>query len=118
MLTLEKSAIRQYCKDFSIPYREDSTNIDPDVSLRNRLRLTLLPSLYQLSHKHTSTTTTFCESMQKVYEACESFSSSFDPLTLQTLPCSPYWKARFAWKRNVVPSLVNKDMLAGLFQSL
>lgn len=118
LLTLEKAAIRQHCKEFAIPYREDSTNTNPAVSLRNRLRLTLLPSLYALSHKHTLTTNTFCESMQKVYEACESFSSSFDPLSLQSLSTSPYWKARFAWRRSVHPSLVNKDMLAGLFQYL
>lgn len=53
-----------------------------------------------------------------MYEACESFSSSFDPLSLQSLSSSPYWKARFAWKRNIHPSLVNKDILAGLFQHL
>ena len=44
-LTISRQLLAEYCKVNDVPFRTDSTNKDPSVSKRNRVRLTLLPQL-------------------------------------------------------------------------
>lgn len=44
LLKLRRSQIEQYCRTFGLPYRVDSSNLQP-VYLRNRIRLELIPLL-------------------------------------------------------------------------
>ena len=40
-----------FCVDFDIPYVVDQTNLDKTTSLRNNLRLEIIPQLVDLSNK-------------------------------------------------------------------
>ena len=71
ILWLSKNEIFDICKKNDIPFVTDPTNTDTTTSLRNKLRNKVLPEIYKLSHKHTSTTNTFIESMKHIYEQYE-----------------------------------------------
>ncbi|MEI6773266.1 MAG: tRNA lysidine(34) synthetase TilS [bacterium] len=71
ILRLTKNEITAICKNNKIPFVTDPTNSDTTTSLRNKLRNKILPGLYTLTHKQTSTTNSFIESMKNIYEQLE-----------------------------------------------
>lgn len=71
ILGLTKDEITAICTQNNISFVTDPTNIDTTTSLRNKLRNKILPQLYTLAHKQTTTTNSFIESMKHVYEQLE-----------------------------------------------
>jgi len=67
VLDLSKQYITDLCDTFGIPYFVDQTNFDPKTSKRNKLRLEILPLIYELSNKKDMKGNTFLESFRKIY---------------------------------------------------
>ncbi len=98
LLSLNKWEILQIVADNTIPFVQDQTNFDPDISKRNRLRNIILPQLFQMAHKHNDTENTFLESMARLYKTLENQYALFQDLDkggypLKKIVLSPYWSA-------------------------
>lgn len=63
LLSLSKGEILALVEKNKIPFVQDESNFDPDVSKRNKLRNDILPELFALAHKNTETENSFLESM-------------------------------------------------------
>ena len=100
ILWLNKESIFQICRQNKIPFVTDPTNKDTKTSLRNKLRNKVLPELYKLSHKQTSTTNSFIESMKKIYEQLENQSSETN-IILNPISQSSHRHATFAYERTI-----------------
>lgn len=93
LLHLSKAEITQICKQQNIPFVTDPTNMDSTTSMRNKLRNTILPEIYALSHKQTTTSNSFIKSMQHIYQELEILSNK-QPIYLTPLVLSPYRHAK------------------------
>ena len=71
LLELTKDEITNICKQNKIQFVTDPTNKDTTTSLRNKLRSKVLPELYKLANKQTTTTNSFIESMKNIYKQLE-----------------------------------------------
>jgi len=69
LLHLSKAEILKLCSQLGLPFVVDPTNQDSTTSLRNKLRNTVLPSLYALAHKADAGQNTFQQSMENIYKA-------------------------------------------------
>lgn len=97
ILNISKDAVLKICSKYKIPYSTDKTNFDSKTSLRNKLRMEVLPWLYKLAHKSTPTENSFQQSMLHIYEELEKITNKKTfSLTLFT-PCS-LRKAKFAYE--------------------
>lgn len=115
LLTLTKEQILEICQLFWLKYAQDISNFDQTLSLRNRLRNTILPALYSLSHKE-GVNPTFCQSMQQVYD--EISLQTFDVTTLAPIALSPYRKASFGYVWNVVKNNITTWLILSLLEYL
>lgn len=71
ILNISKDAVLKICSKYGIPYSTDKSNFDSKTSLRNKLRMEVLPWLYKLAHKSTQTENSFQQSMLHIYEELE-----------------------------------------------
>ena len=97
ILNISKDAVLKICSKYSIPYSTDKSNFDSKTSLRNKLRMEVLPWLYKLAHKSTPTENSFQQSMLHIYEELE---KTTEKKTFHLTPftaCS-VWKAKFAYE--------------------
>lgn len=95
LLPLSKAEITQICQQHKIPFVTDPTNMDSTTSMRNKLRNTILPEIYALSHKQTTTNNSFIKSMQHIYQEIEALSlATKQPIYLTPLVLSPYRHAK------------------------
>jgi tRNA(Ile)-lysidine synthase TilS/MesJ len=78
ILSFTKKEIEQFCDQFEIPYVIDQTNLDQNTSLRNKIRLGLLPQFMDMSHKSTDVNCTFFESMRQIYADIEKIEQTED----------------------------------------
>ena len=51
ILNISKDAVLKICQKYKIPYSTDKSNFDSKTSLRNKLRMEVLPWLYKLANK-------------------------------------------------------------------
>ena len=97
ILNISKAAVLKICHKYNIPYSTDKSNFDSKTSLRNKLRMEVLPWLYKLAHKASPTENSFQQSMLHIYEELEKTTQKkifhLTPFTA----CS-VWKAKFAYE--------------------
>ncbi len=117
ILWLSKDEIFTICKQNNIPFVTDPTNNDSTTSLRNKLRNKVLPELYKLSHKHTSTTNTFIESMKNIYEQYEQTTQQ-EKNILNSISQSPHRHATFAYQRKIAPKEITNEWLLQVMKTL
>jgi tRNA(Ile)-lysidine synthase len=67
LLDFTKKQIEEFCVKLDIPFVVDQTNLDSKTSLRNKIRLELLPEFQKLSHSDVS----FFDSMRSIYNELE-----------------------------------------------
>ena len=72
LLDYTKKDIYTYADLHAIPYAEDSTNNQPEVSLRNKMRSTVLP--FFVEHAHGQWWAKRYDSWRRLYESEDSFS--------------------------------------------
>ncbi|MFA7298853.1 MAG: tRNA lysidine(34) synthetase TilS [Candidatus Absconditabacterales bacterium] len=119
ILGLTKDEITNICKQNKISFITDPTNADTTTSLRNKLRNKVLPELYKLANKQTSTTNSFIESMKNIYDTLEKshgekiLNSEFG--TLNSIKKSPHRNAKFAYQRIIDPKSVTNE---GVMQAM
>jgi tRNA(Ile)-lysidine synthase TilS/MesJ len=93
LIDLTKNEITQLCKKYKIPYIHDETNDNPKTSLRNFLRIKLLPQIYKLSNKKDKLSNSFIESMSTIYKQLDQ--EEPDNNLLKDTIKSPYRNHRF-----------------------
>lgn len=116
ILGLTKDEITAICMANHIPFVTDPTNIDSTTSLRNKLRNKILPGLYTLAHKQTTTTNSFVESMKHIYEQLEETTQKDTNLT--PIHVSPYRKTKFAYQRMIIPKEVTNQALMQVMKKI
>ena len=117
ILGITKDDITHICKHNNIPFVTDPTNTDSTISLRNKLRNKVLPELYKIANKQTTTTNSFVESMKNIYEQLEkSFQQEY--IILEPIHQSPYRNAKFAYQRMIDPKDVTKEWVIEMMKKL
>lgn len=97
ILNISKDAVLKICNKYGIPYSTDKSNFDSKTSLRNKLRMEVLPWLYKLAHKSTATENSFQQSMLHIYSELEKTTQKKTFHLTPFTACS-LWKARFAYQ--------------------
>jgi tRNA(Ile)-lysidine synthase TilS/MesJ len=93
LLHLAKQEITKLCTKYGIPFVTDPTNEDSSTSRRNKIRNTLFPAMYALSHKPE----TFLQSRENIYTELEKTTNKKTFLLTPFTACS-LWKAKFAYE--------------------
>ena len=109
LLNYTKKEIEKFCKDFWTPFVVDPTNLDEDVSLRNKIRLSLFPQLAELSKKSNQENNSFFDSMKKIYNELDK--NNIDVWNLIEINKSDYRNSDFAFCWDVPLSFVSEDYL-------
>jgi tRNA(Ile)-lysidine synthase TilS/MesJ len=78
LLSFTKKQIEKFCDNQNIPYVIDSTNLDQNTSFRNKIRLSILPQLAEISNKNDGISCSFFESMNQIYSDIESKQNKLD----------------------------------------
>jgi len=117
ILGLTKDEITAICTQNNISFVTDPTNIDTTTSLRNKLRNKILPQLYTLAHKQTTTTNSFIESMKHVYEQLEQIHWQKD-IMLKSIRQSPHRKTKFAYQRMISPKEITSESVMQAMKTL
>lgn len=117
ILGLTKDEIVNICTKNSIPFVTDPTNNDTTTSLRNKLRNKVLPELYTLAHKQTTTTNSFIESMKNIYEQ---LGNSFPQKNniLKPIHQSHHRNTKFAYQRMIDPQEVTKEWVMQVMKTI
>jgi len=122
ILGLTKDEITHICKQNNIPFVTDPTNTDTTTSLRNKLRNKVLPELYKMANKQTTTTNSFVESMKNIYEQLEKSHGekimNAEFWILNSIKKSPHRKAKFAYQRIIDPKDVTKEWVMQVMKKL
>ena len=118
LLWFTKKTIEENCLRLHIPFFQDETNTNPEVSLRNHIRNKILPLFEDLSFE-TAQGSSFLESRKTIYHELEKQDKS-DPLKrLIPIKKNPYRNAEeaFQW---TIPKNSRKDtsVLVSLLQAL
>ena len=117
ILGLTKEEITHICTKNKIPFITDPTNSDTTTSLRNKLRNKVLPEIYKLSHKQTTSTNSFIESMKNIYEQLEKTIYKKNIL-LTPIPQSPHRNTTFAYQRDIEPKDISSESLMQVMKTL
>lgn len=117
ILTLTKNEITHICKQNEIAFVTDPTNIDTTTSLRNKLRNKILPELYKIANKQTTTTNSFIESMKHIYEQLEN-SFQQKSIILNPIHQSSHRNAKFAYQRIIEPKEVTSEWILQAMKTL
>jgi len=125
LIWLNKNYITNLCRKNLVPFVQDASNLDPKISLRNRLRNNIFPQLFKLSHKTSEDSNTFLYSFQKVYDSIDKLKNNdtclpvgMEKLDLIDISTSPHWKAKFAYKRHTSQKNINSDEIIQLLNQL
>ncbi len=116
LIDLTKNEITQLCKKYKIPYIHDETNDNPKTSLRNFLRIKLLPQIYKLSNKKDKLSNSFIESMSTIYKQLDQ--EEPDNNLLKDTIKSPYRNHRFWYELDIFKKLVTQWQLLNIIKKL
>ncbi len=116
ILDLTKSEITEICKKYNIPHIQDETNKDTKTSLRNLIRIKILPQIYKLSNKKDKNSNSFIQSFQNIYSQLDE--QKFDQSILKEIIKSPYRNCRFAYEINIFKKLITQDQLIDIIKKL
>lgn len=116
LIQLSKSEIFQICKKNQIPYVQDETNDDPKTSLRNKIRIKILPQIFDLSHKKTQTSNSFIQSFQKIYNQLDEDTNNQD--ILNDINKSPYRNCKFWYEIDIYKKLISQEQIVSILKKL
>ncbi len=116
LLNLTKDEISEICNKYNIPYIHDETNDDPKTSLRNLIRIKLLPQFYNLSNKKNKTSNSFIQSFQNIYEQLDQQNSNEN--TLKDINKSAYRNCKFWYEIDIFKKLITQEQLINIIKKL
>ncbi len=117
LLWLTKDEITQICTQQDIPFITDPTNYDTTTSLRNKLRNEILPTIYKLAHKKTTTNNSFVESIKNIYEQIEK-NQITKKYILKPIVQSPHRNTDFAYQRKTSPKSITSEKILEIMKML
>lgn len=117
ILWLTKQDVTAMCKKNKIPFVTDPSNKDTTTSLRNKLRNKVLPELYKLANKQTTTTNSYIDSMKNIYEQLENTHKE-KTISLKKIPQSPHRNATFAYQRIIHTQDINNENIMQIMKQL
>ena len=116
LLLFTKKQIEKFCDNQNIPYAIDSTNLDQNTSFRNKIRLSILPQLAEISNKNDWISCSFFESMNQIYSDVESKQDKLDIWNFVEIKKSPYRNADFAFLRDIPFGFIDENVLLAVLR--
>jgi len=116
LLSFTKKSIEKFCDNLDIPYVIDHTNFDQDTSFRNKIRLSILPQLAEISNKNSETSCSFFESMNQIYDDIESNLDRLDIWNFVEIKKSPYRNADFAYLWDIPFWFIDENVLLAVLR--
>ncbi len=116
LLSFTKKQIEKLCDNQNIPYVVDHTNFDQDTSFRNKIRLSILPQLAEISNKNDEISCSFFESMNKIYNDIESKQDKLNIWNFVEIKKSPYRNADFAFLREIPFGFIDENVLLAVLR--
>lgn len=116
LLSCTKKQIEKFCDNQNIPYAIDSTNLDQNTSFRNKIRLSILPQLIEISNKNDGISCSFFESMNQIYSDIESKQNKLDVWNFVEIRKSPYRNADFAFLRDIPFWFIDENVLLAVLR--
>jgi len=116
LLNFPKKKIEQYCLDLDIPFVVDNSNFDQETSFRNKIRLSILPQLADISNKNDWISCSFFDSMNQVYSDIESISSTPNIWKFVEIKTSYYWNSNFAFLWEIPFGFIDENILLQVFR--
>lgn len=114
LLHIGKRKVVDICTKYNIPYIQDYTNNDTNISKRNKLRHDILWPLLDLANKNTKNENTFEESMLQVYRSLEKDQKKSDikleAIALAKHRNAPRWYRWIIKKEDIGPTEVKQVM--------
>lgn len=117
LLSLSKDHVLELCAKYGIPYSTDQSNFDSTASLRNKLRIEVLPWLYALAHKTSPIQNSFQQSMLHIYDELEG-SRSPKAFFLTPITTCSLRKAKCAYKVTTTGSSRNDETTVQILEEL
>lgn len=116
LLSFTKKQIERFCEKLSIPYRVDNTNFDQETSFRNKIRLSILPQLAEISNKNNDISCSFFDSMKQIYDDIESRQDKLEIWNFVEIKKSPYRNADFAFLRDIPFWFIDENVLLAVLR--
>jgi len=116
LIDLTKNEITQICKKYKIPYINDETNNDTKTSLRNLIRIKLLPQIFKLSNKKDSLTNSFIQSFQNIYNQLDE--KEPNEIILKDIKKSPYRNCKFWYQLDIFKTIITQEQLIAIMKKL
>ena len=116
LLNLPKKYVEKLCTNLQIPFVVDNSNFDQNTSFRNKIRLSILPQLAEISNKNNDISCSFFESMKQIYDDIESTAWKLDVWNFVEIKKSPYRNADFAFLRDIPFWFIDENILLCVFR--
>lgn len=116
LIDLTKNEITQISKKYKIPHIQDETNKDPKTSLRNLIRIKVLPQIFKLSNKKDLLTNSFVQSFQNIYSQLDEKESN--AVRLKEIIKSPYRNCRFGYELDIFKKIITQEQLVAVIKQL
>lgn len=116
LIDLTKNEITEICKKHGIQHIEDETNNNPKISLRNLIRIKLLPQIFKLSNKKDEFSNSFIQSMQTIYKQIDQEEPVHN--LLKEITRSPYRNSKFGYELNIFKTLITQEQLIFIIKKL
>ena len=116
LLSFTKKQIEKFCDNQNIPYVIDSTNLSQETSFRNKIRLSILPQLAEISNKNYGISCSFFESMNQVYDDIESNQDKLDIWNFVKIKKSPYRNTDFAFLWDIPFWFIDENILLAVLR--
>lgn len=116
LLSFTKKQIEKFCDNLNIPYVVDHTNFDQETSFRNKIRLSILPQLAEISNRNDWISCSFFESMNQIYSDIESKQDKLDIWNFIEIKKSPYRNADFAFLRDIPFWFIDENILLAVLR--
>lgn len=116
LINLTKNEITQICKKYKIAHIQDETNDDPKTSLRNLIRIKLLPQIFKLSNKKDWLTNSFIQSFQNIYTQLDGKENN--DVRLKDIIKSPYRNCRFWYQLDIFKTIITQEQLINIIKKL
>lgn len=116
LLSFTKKQIEKFCDNQNISYAIDNTNFDENTSFRNKIRLSILPQLAEISNKNDDISCSFFESMKQIYNDIESNQNKLDLWNFIEIKKSPYRNADFAFLWDIPFWFIDENILLAVLR--
>lgn len=116
LIDLTKNEITAICNKNKIPYINDETNNDTKTSLRNLIRIKLLPQIFKLSNKKDLLTNSFIQSFKNIYSQLDEKEN--DDVILKDITKSPYRNCRFWYQLDIFKTIITQEQLITIIKKL